>query len=401
MGAARRFDIPRRFTMDEIRRLSEDCLGDFSEAAARHGKRALDITCLGDVRELYDILSMRFSERMAFAERLRMRGEIVRFGYVDETRTVPQAAKNPDIISIPSVFVVGLANYYSRLLSRSAETPKVIGDAEQLMWQFYDKSQLAPLPGSYLANSIALWAWRTTAEFVFMHEFAHIWNGHLSLLAARRLAGKPLTELEIATLEMDADCFAFVDLINSIMVDPWIAADRAALLAFFSIPRHLQFDKAVEVFLLWYAVCCFGELTGRDRWSFSSLGQTAYAPLAVRVAYIGSMLLPLAARHRFPADAAFEIAGLARGRAFWDANRVLDNSPPPWETMRPYSNEAHNYIAQLTDTWNYLREELTPLRHGRSELAPRQSSDQWRGLRDLYRAGPLALLRGDIRRPQI
>jgi hypothetical protein len=83
-----------------------------------------------------------------------------------------------------------------------------------------------PQPNDHTRSNYSNWLFCLAFYFMFQHEFCHIFHGHVdwlkkhSSLRALGEAGLSASELEnmdIQTLEMDADCFAVIDVLRGIL----------------------------------------------------------------------------------------------------------------------------------------------------------------------------------------
>jgi hypothetical protein len=156
--------------------------------------------------------------------------EPIEFGFIVSTELNAFATiqGNTDVIAINSGTVTILKNLFGILLSRKEILPSIgnaaIEDSQFLFPKEWadDLSQMSvqicPWPrdqarGDYAAKL----AW-IARYFIFQHEFCHLFNGHvdwfsqvtgLKALGEVGAASAPyISNLDLQTLEMDADCYA-------------------------------------------------------------------------------------------------------------------------------------------------------------------------------------------------
>ena len=140
----------------------------------------------------------QFTEFSAHHASTRKPGHVIHIGFVDSNEFNAWAATwgGEDFIAINWGVLDTLRNIFERMVETSA-----------FSW----------LPETVSPSRLSKWLYECGKFFVFLHELAHIWNGHTSLLAEkgiplmqeiRSLSGDKIGNIDLQTMEMDADGFA-------------------------------------------------------------------------------------------------------------------------------------------------------------------------------------------------
>lgn len=347
-------------------------------------KRPLDVDCLGEASTCFNELLKYFGQRKTVYETGKIRGGDIHVHFVEETG-IGWSQVEPDVVWLSSVFVVSSWNLFHAAFCGAR--PSASNDEVAL---FYNRGEWVvppemPSPTQPIERHIAFWCWHTTAMWAFLHEFSHIWNGHLDFLKCG-----PLTNIERAMLEVDADCFASLDLAHTNFGVPWNNYTAEAMANWIGIPREDRFPGACQLYFLFFSIASVAILRAGE-WGFDSLQNFIHPPLEVRLSQMAGTLPGLVDRYRLPAEPASNIVVSAVVRARATLRELLRQPMPEFhDLMRPWAREVLAYNGDLFDAWRMLRPRLEPLQRGMNTLADVQSTEGWRDPHapDLYRTPP-------------
>lgn len=201
-------------------------------------------------------------------------------------------------------------------------------------------------------------------KFIFLHEFAHIRNGHVDLLKSflpmasiEETAGRDqggLSSLDHRTLEWDADRVAYLlatDFgLNRLLGGPYP-----------EFPTEVRKDAFLKLHVGYYILFrLLQEIEGA-----STSYELRYHPLPA-----DRLLLLAAKAQAVAAHMGFELSTEEIGQTIRIGENVWESAfLDPDQARIAYVTDSHEIIAMLNN-WNLLRPHLVPLNRGTTELAP-------------------------------
>ena len=241
-----------------------------------------------------------------------------------------------------------------------------IGVLRALRKKFYsiNFSNVEWLKGNYDHDALATWLYECGKFFIFFHEMGHIWNGHTSwgrqhglafLDESRRFDGISIGNIDIQTLEMDADGFAAANVIASALSanPPPITSNNLVGSFDENQARYLFVSYAIYTF--------FCELYSNV--DFDEERET-HPSAALRQFMIAATLEASADRYSLDSKSCFDaiVAGVQKAaEAFYLNGGSIDHIK---YVNSVFGGLGRGYANKLLDNWRTIYPELDVLKRG-------------------------------------
>lgn len=190
-------------------------------------------------------------------------------------------------------------------------------------------------------------------RFLLMHEFHHVISGHNDFLSSLGVKNSRdavtrniLTNIDIQTLEMDADVVSIQDLLKLLLLNPT------------SIPKQFNSEKGIIEAVLFISFFVFHILPKRKFSSLEQVLNSTHPSGGIRYWFILSSLVELyklknAELSDFVIDKSSEIIGMFKTTVKNISNEDLDVQELR-DVINPNGNGSQ-YLSDVIQNWNNLR----------------------------------------------
>ncbi|MGG7177436.1 hypothetical protein ACQPU1_07595 [Clostridium paraputrificum] len=217
------------------------------------------------------------------------------------------------------------------------------------------------IPKDKEQKEIAILLVSMAVKFVILHEIGHIYNGHTLYLNRIRDVGRDIGDLEMLTMDMDADAFAITRLVNEI-ISKFIEIEKGKKLYLVTYKYSLIQILSISIFgvlQLIYSDYKSAELTGKRQ-----------LPIEVRIVKaLGCIKINIENLNLFGIDEEYV------DECIWSSVGVIGNF---YSTLYGEKDELDQFIKNINEyninldddireTWKQLRVNL--IKYARCKLA--------------------------------
>jgi hypothetical protein len=334
-----------------------------------------------DKNEYFVGLTDRFHERFLGRANSTKPGHEVEFIFLKSQEFNAWAAshRGHDVIAMNAAVVAILANLFARLMSdpqsmswignAGSETLAAISVKEGLHSRLLvgarqrPKDALRGRVAHHMASLASMW--------VFQHELAHIWNGHVDLLHERRgfrsidelkaASRTGIGSLDLQTLEMDADSYATTNVLLQ-AIQPRL--DRPSDFSELTFPEFEEIGPGasmayIAMFAIYFLFRSFDEALNLG----VDLDRASHPPAPVRQGFaMTSAMVTIETHFGIPQSRTRALAKTVVSHAEEAFARITERQPILVDDALKSWNR--DFAARVFRNWNALRPDLDRLKRG-------------------------------------